>query len=86
MLITNGSFNGLEARIVSALSDKFNFTYNLIDCQLNYGKMVNGSWNGMIGRLVTNVSIYVTYKYRLPPILGELNVLKGGFLQNRGLT
>lgn len=47
---------GYEIMILRAMSDKFNFTYELIELFYDWGRLLpNGTWTGIIGKLAKNV-------------------------------
>lgn len=46
---------GVEVKLLQALSKHFNFTYQVIDCDNNWGVYIsaNNSWTGIMGAIVT---------------------------------
>ncbi len=51
------SIEGYEAFILQTLSQKMNFTFELLDCNHKFGKKYpNGSWNGIVGAIVEGVN------------------------------
>ena len=48
--------DGYEGMILQTLSDKLNFTFELIECKMRWGmKHKNGSWDGIVGAVYHGV-------------------------------
>ena len=48
--------DGYEGMILQTLSDKLNFTFELIECKMKWGmKHKNGSWDGIVGAVYQGV-------------------------------
>lgn len=48
---------GYEVRLIEELSKFFNFTYDIINCDSDWGKQwSNSTWTGLIGKIASNVT------------------------------
>jgi hypothetical protein len=48
--------SGYEVELIKSLSQYFNFTYRLINCNEVWGELLpNKTWNGVIGKIVSKV-------------------------------
>lgn len=51
---------GYEVEILKILSAKFNFSYELLDCEQQWGSInADGTWTGVVGKLVNKVKNYL---------------------------
>ena len=47
---------GHEAQIIKSLQKVLNFTYDIIDCDMDFGnKLPDNQWTGILGQLQRNV-------------------------------
>jgi hypothetical protein len=50
---------GYEGKLIQTMSEYFNFTYELINCNKDWGnQMPNKTWTGIIGKIVSKVYTY----------------------------
>ena len=48
--------SGTEVELLNALKQFFNFQYDIVDCNQDWGRYINGTWTGLIGKLFDNVN------------------------------
>ena len=54
------SMEGYEGMILQTLSEKLNFSFELIDCKMKWGmKHKDGSWDGTVGAIYHGVVLIV---------------------------
>ena len=50
------ALEGYEVDVISELAKFLNFTYQMIDCQMDWGQLLdNGSWDGLVGMIQNKV-------------------------------
>ena len=47
---------GTEVELLNALKQFFNFQYDIVDCNNDWGNYINGTWTGLIGQVFHNVN------------------------------
>ena len=47
--------SGIEVELLNALKQFFNFQYDIMDCNQDWGSYINGTWTGVIGKVLYNV-------------------------------
>lgn len=48
----------MEIQLLRLFAERYNFRYNLIDANQQWGMIVNGTWTGAIGQVVYGVWLY----------------------------
>ena len=49
--------DGLDVRLIKMCQKVLNFTYDIIDCHMDFGHKTNdNNWTGIIGQVFNNVS------------------------------
>ena len=48
--------DGIEVELLNALKQFFNFQYDIVDCNQQWGSYINGTWTGLTGQVFYNVN------------------------------
>ena len=46
---------GIEVELLNSLKQLFNFQYDIVDCNQQWGNYINGTWTGVIGSVFKKV-------------------------------
>ena len=63
--------SGTEVELLNALKQFFNFQYDIVDCNIDWGNYINGTWTGLTGEVFYNCKWIIINK-----MIKSINVQK----------